>query len=424
MTGLSSIGLYLPRQCAPGAGGEHRSAHSDEDALTMAVEAAHRCLEEVEPLTFGGLFFASVTSPYRATQLASAIATACDLPRDIVTADFTGSARAGLAALSAGVRAVEGGVRKVLVVAADRECDACSDGAVAVVVDSKARLCRFQAAAAVAEDLTFQGAPTDDDGRRTLRDLAEVIERVINEHGVGADQLAALAVGGADDDVLARLADLVGVDATRHLIRSHVTAVAALGTPQPLFELAAALERAAAGDRIVVAANAEGAEALLFEAADGAGPNACRPGLLELMKRGSASGEPLAALEGPRVWDDGSVPEPSVTIDLRALQQATRFYGTRCAACGGVEFPETTTCRSCGTREGLEPAKLAKQGRVVAQDVESAHASVELEDGAQVDLEVTDGAPSGLSAGAAVRLTFRRAGPNLPPRYAWKTRLV
>ncbi len=423
MTGVSSIGLYLPRQRVSGASGQRSVAYADEDAFTMAVEAAHRCLEEVEPLTFGGLFFASVTSPYRESQLSSAIATACDLPRDIVTADFTGSVRSGLAALTAAVRAVEAGVRKVLVVTADCRRAHSGDGAVAVVVDAKARLCRFLAAAAVAEDFMFQVVESDTgDARRSLRDTAEVVERVINEYGVGADQLAALAVGGVGDEVASRLADLVGVDAERHLAIGHRGAVGSLGSPEPLLGLAGALERAAPGDRIVVAANGQGAEAVLFEATDAVGMGLCRPPLADAVQQIEAEAAGAAApLVGPSVWDPPRGAGEATSV-LRSLQRSTRLYGTRCPSCGGVQFPEAQECGACGTREGLEPAKLAKRGCVVEIDVAGGRVTVELEGGGRIDLEPTDGRPAAVAA--PVQLTFRRAAPTAPTRYAWKVRLA
>ncbi|MDG2305952.1 MAG: hypothetical protein P8R42_15150 [Candidatus Binatia bacterium] len=420
MSGLSSIGLYLPRHQIARDDRAVAAANGDEDAFTMAVEAAHRCLEEVEPLTFGGLFFASVTSPYREAQLASAIATACDLPRDIVTADFGGSPRAGLSALISAVRAVDGGVRKVLVVAADCRLGGHGDGAVAAVVDSKASLCGFLATAAVAEDVTFQGAAerVEDEAARSLRDLAEVVERVINEYGVGADQLSALALGGSEEEGAVRLAEMVGIDPNAHLVSSHVAEVGALGSPEALFQLAVALERAEQGDRIVVASNGEGAEAVLFEAMAGAG--AGRPAVRAILDRQLPPSSPTDASVGPLVWDESFRAEPA---DERSLQQTTRLYGTRCAACHAVQFPQAAECSACGTKDGLEPAKLRKCGHVTSVDPSTGAAMVELQDGGCLQVAITDTASAAVSPGGEVRLTLRRNSPGAAARYTWKARL-
>mgnify|MGYP001003023842 CR=1 FL=1 len=272
MVGISSIGIYVPRSRLDRAlvakawgkkqpAGEKAVAHFDEDALTMAVEAGHRCLADFDPSAFDGLFFASTSAPYREKQVASVVATACDLPREIVTADFSGSVRAGLTALTAALRTVaSGGAKRILVVASDcrpAEPDGdleglFGDGAVAVVVDAKARLAAFEGAAAVAEEFTFQWRTDAGDAVQAqdqrfslthgyLRDLGEVIGRVLNEHGVGNEQLAALAVGSPDARAAQDLAKAVGIDAKTQLVPSLIAQIGVLGSPDPLLLLGAAL---------------------------------------------------------------------------------------------------------------------------------------------------------------------------------------
>ena len=90
MVGISSIGIYVPRSRLDRAligkawgrkqpPGEKAVAHFDEDALTMAVAAALRCIGDGDAASIDGLFFASTSSPYREKQVASYVATACDL---------------------------------------------------------------------------------------------------------------------------------------------------------------------------------------------------------------------------------------------------------------------------------------------------------------------------------------------------------
>src|SRR5256712_13669469 len=131
MVGITRIGTYSPRRRLDRAliakawgarvpAGTRTVAGLDEDALTMATDALLACLGDLDPAGFDALYFASTSSPYLEKQVASMIATAADLRRDIVVADLAGSVRAGLAALRAaldGVRA--GSLRKALVAAAD-----------------------------------------------------------------------------------------------------------------------------------------------------------------------------------------------------------------------------------------------------------------------------------------------------------------
>src|SRR2546429_3400708 len=130
MVGITRIGTYFPRRRLDRAliakawgtrvpAGTRTVAGLDEDALTMATDAVLACLGDADPAAFDALYFASTSSPYLEKQVASMIATAADLRRDVVVADLAGSVRAGVAALRAaldGVRA--GGLRTALVAAA------------------------------------------------------------------------------------------------------------------------------------------------------------------------------------------------------------------------------------------------------------------------------------------------------------------
>ncbi|HZR82207.1 MAG TPA: OB-fold domain-containing protein [Candidatus Binatia bacterium] len=465
MVGISSIAVYVPRSrldrglIAKAWGrkqppGEKAVAHYDEDALTMAVAAAHRCFADVDPSTIDGLFFASTSSPYREKQVASVVATACDLPRAILTADFTGSVRAGLSAVSAAIRAVQSGAaRRVLVAVADSrpaepEGDLeglFGDAAAAVVIDGKARLARFEGAAAVAEEFTSQWRTDRGDAVQAqdarfalthgyLRDMAEVIERVMNEGGVGTDQLAALAAGHPDARAAQDLAKAVGIDAKVQLVPSLVGSIGITGSPDPLLLLAAALERGKPGDRIVAAAFGEGAEALLFTAGEGAGAGACRPALADAV----ASKLPLSSYEQylkyRRVLGQDETPVELVSnvLEHRELQQDARLYGSRCSGCGMVQYPMARVCLACKKRESLEPVKLKKSGKIFTYTVDHLAANLEhpmgmavvdLDGGGRVYVQMTDSAPEEVQIGAPVELTFRRlhaGGDNY--NYYWKAR--
>jgi 3-hydroxy-3-methylglutaryl CoA synthase len=115
MVGIAQYGAYIPRLrlerrlIAEAWGtrqpaGETAVANYDEDAFTMAVEAATVCVGEQRDVN--GVYFASTSPPYWEKQISSFIATACDFPREIFTADFGGSVRCGVSALLAAARAV------------------------------------------------------------------------------------------------------------------------------------------------------------------------------------------------------------------------------------------------------------------------------------------------------------------------------
>src|SRR5881392_2281857 len=104
MVGITRIGAYFPRRRLDRAliakawgtrvpAGTRTVAGLDEDALTMATDAVLACLGDADPAAFDALYFASTSSPYLEKQVASMIATAADLRRDVVVADLAGSER-------------------------------------------------------------------------------------------------------------------------------------------------------------------------------------------------------------------------------------------------------------------------------------------------------------------------------------------
>src|SRR5262245_52364215 len=127
MVGVTRIATYFPRRRLDRAligkawgarvpAGTRTVAGIDEDALTMAVDAVLAL--DGDPAAYDALYFASTSSPYLEKQVASVIATAADLRRDVAVADFGGSVRAGLAALRVALDGVRAGALRVALVAA------------------------------------------------------------------------------------------------------------------------------------------------------------------------------------------------------------------------------------------------------------------------------------------------------------------
>src|SRR6058998_3388851 len=107
--GLSGVGGDVPRYqlsgrtlaqvWGGGASGERAVANDDEDAITMATEAALDAMAGRESSRIDACFFASTSAPYVEKSNATLLATVVDLPIPTLTADITGSLRAGTTAL-------------------------------------------------------------------------------------------------------------------------------------------------------------------------------------------------------------------------------------------------------------------------------------------------------------------------------------
>ena len=284
MLGITGYGFYVPRfrleRAAIGRAwgskqgpGERAVANYDEDALTLAAEAAADALAGTASLP-DGLLFASTSSPYGEKQVSSFIATVCDLPRAIWTADLGGSARAGLSGVLAAWQAVAAGMRSdVLVAAADVRLSEpqgelegwFGDGGAALRIGREKVLAELVDQSCVSEEFThfwrtddsrfvqlFSGRFSDTYGY--VRDMGEAIRVLLERQHLGPERVARLVVATPDARAGIDLAKDLGFDPKRQLATPPHATVGSTGVADPLFALISALETASAGDLIIVGA--------------------------------------------------------------------------------------------------------------------------------------------------------------------------
>jgi 3-hydroxy-3-methylglutaryl CoA synthase len=463
MIGITGYGCYLPRyrldrkliSQAWGSSqpaGEIAVANYDEDALTMGTEAALQCFGDGMPQA-DALYFASTSAPYAEKQVASVIATACDLPRKVQTADFTGSVRAGMSALLAAVNAVRAGARQdVVVVAADNRTAApeseleglLGDAAGVLRVGGDGVLAEIVDVASVSEEFThlwrmgsekfleaFPGKFSNTFGY--VRDLAEAIEEILSRQQLAPDAIAHLAVYSPDMRAAADLAKKLRLDPKRQLVPPPVLSVGSAGVADPFLGLAAVLDEAGPGEYIVVAGYGEGADAVLLRTTD----ELSRRRAPQSWKHWVESSQRLASYEKYLkfrriVGGENGGEAINNVLEFKELKQDIRMYGSRCESCGTVQFPLARVCIKCKGRDCLVDQKLTKEGTVFTFTVDHLIANiehplpmavVELDGGGRLYLQVTDFDVEDVEIGLPVRLTFRRlhdGGGN--HNYFWKVR--
>jgi hydroxymethylglutaryl-CoA synthase len=114
--GILGYGAYLPKYrikaeeyrkawgnfSAPGVKEKSLPGY-DEDIVTMAIEAAHNATNYagIDPSSLGTLYLATTSGPYVEKPLSSTLAAALVGNREVRTADFMGSTKAGSSALLA-----------------------------------------------------------------------------------------------------------------------------------------------------------------------------------------------------------------------------------------------------------------------------------------------------------------------------------
>jgi 3-hydroxy-3-methylglutaryl CoA synthase/uncharacterized OB-fold protein len=461
MSGITRLATYLPRRRLDRAliaqawgsrtpPGSRTVAAVDEDALTMAVDAALACVGDADPAAFDALSFASTSAPYLEKQVASVVATAIDLPRDAAVADFGGSTRAGLAALRAACDAVRAGsLARPLVVAADvRPAEPGSDleaqlgdGAACVALGRDDVIAELVSAAAVSEAFTYAWRT---DAQRYVqvadarfgnqygvaRDVPEAVVAALRKADLPPARVATLCLATPDARAAADAAKRIGCDPKTQL--APALDVGVLGTPDPLVLLGRALETARPGDFVVVAAYGEGADALVFRATDALAARRPAP-LAERLGGGMAvpSYERWLRARGVLPSDVGGETVPTY-LEWKELKQDVRLYGSRCEACGLVQYPQALVCIGCQTRDRMADVKLAKTGTVFTYTLDNLAqvpehpmpmVVVDLDGGGRLYLQGTDCAEGDIAVGARVRLTFRRLHEAGGDRnYFWKVR--
>lgn len=464
MAGILATSAYVPRWRLPREviarewggvpmGGEKAVANHDEDALTMAVNAA-LALEGA-----GGapdaVWFASTTAPYLEKQSATTIAAVLDLPPTVRTTDVGSSLRAGTSALLAAVDAVaSGNATRALVTASDCRLgqpessgeQSWGDAAAAVVVGAETGGAEILATFTVADEFlgTWRTAAQDfphglpggafEAKQSYGRVLVDAAKGALTAAKIAPDRLATVVLPTPQPRAPLAVAKALGIDPKRQLQDGLWMQVGDTGVAQPLLVLAAALERAKADDVILLLGYGDGADAIVLRAT-GASPHAgASIGRQIETKRTLPSYGRYARFRRLMRRDPGVPDQASPVIMFRDRAELLPLHGGRCTACGVVQFPRHRVCIECARAEGLDDVRLARRGTLftfthdhVAESADPpvTHGVVDLDGGGRLYLQLTDCDADQVALDMPLELTFRRlhegGGFN---NYFWKARPV
>lgn len=469
--GIRSFGAFIPRRrlqraaiaaahswAFPGLKGQAKGERSmcgwDEDAITMAVEAGRDALRGLAVESIGGITLASTSAPYADLNNAVLVGAALRLAPRAASADAGGSTRAGLSAL---IEACRRGGEDRLVIASEKrsakpgsaqEMQAgCGAGAM-VVGEGDGLLARFLGAETVSVPFFdhFRKSGRDFDygwEERWIRDEGVVkivpaaVKRLLERLGLDAAKVAHFGMSGGPAKTDAAVARQLKL-APERILPDLQAQVGDTGTAHPLLLLAGALERARAGEVIVIASFAQGCEVVAFESVRTAAP-AGRRGLAGSLAARIEETAYLKLLsnDGHLELDWGMRAETdhktALTQVYRSADQIFGFVGGRCHACGAVQFPRLPTCVNCGAADSQEPRPLldepAKVATYTADWLQYSPSPplymglVQFDAGARVLMEIVDVGPEGIDVGTPLTMTFRikeRDRLRGWDRYFWK----
>ena len=345
--------LHLALSRVAWRGGRRACAERDEDAVTLAAEAAMALLGRRDDAGRpGALVLATTTPPYRLGGNVQPLAEILDLADDVVALELTATAADGLAALRVAAALAAPG-RPALAVAAHRGSQLRGeegDGAVALLVGSEPEAMRLELGPARAEEARQRWALAGDAPEREA------------DPTLTAAQVEARARAAADG-APAGLVSLAGARTTARLER-------ALGGPgDPVASRAGFLGSAHAAARLLAGAGV--AQALVVTAngvtqgaratpGPGAGPAAARAAAA------LAAGAEADRLPAVEARAEDFAPYQSLPRAARERGQDLRLAAVRCRGCGRIVYPPpTASCPSCGAAGPHEGARLGREGTVL-----------------------------------------------------------
>ncbi len=442
MIGLLGYGAYLPAYRLgrdSGVRGTRVVASFDEDATTMAVEAA-RDLAGPGPAS---VWWASTTPPYLDKTNAAAVHAALRLPIDVPVADLVGSARSTFAGIRAAL--ATGG----LVTAAD------------VRVGKPGSLDERAGGDGAAALLFGEGEPIAE-VLGTAAETIEVLDRWREPHRATGEQweerFGAEQYAGPIRAVATRILADAGLEQADHVVltsgnagvtkrpgamvegalSSTTSPIGFSGAADPLIGLAAVLDVAGPGETVLVLSAVDGCDGLLLRTTDLLPGRRSRRSVGSQIEAGREVPYPtylswrgLLERELPRRPEPD---RPAGPPSARAVSWKFGFAGGRCTQCGFLHLPPLRVCRACGAADAMEPVPAGDlKGTVATFTIDRLAYSpsppvvavvVDFAGGGRTTLEAADADPEAVEVGSEVELVFRRlftAGG--VHNYFWKARV-
>ncbi|MGD8266848.1 MAG: 3-oxoacyl-[acyl-carrier-protein] synthase III C-terminal domain-containing protein [Desulfobacterales bacterium] len=477
MFGITSYGVYLPRLrlsraavvqgmgwFAPAimtvAQGERAMCNWDEDSLTMAVAAARDCSVGRDKTALDGLYLASTTLPFADRQNAGIVAAALHLDPRMITADFSASQKAGTTALITALEAVQSGARRnMLVAAADaRQTKAAGmhemwfgDGAATFSLGRDDVIAAYLGSYSISCDFVdhYRGAERRFDTmweERWVRDagysrmIPEAVNGLLSQLGMNADDVDHLVYPCFFKAAHRKIAQQMGFAPDRLIDNLHAVC-GETGTAHPFLMMAAALEAAAPGDRIVMVGFGQGCNALCFEVTPAIADLPPRIGFKGALANKQSTDNYFRYLKFRDLLQTemgirAEAPsQTAATVLWRKHAMLLGLVGGRCQACGTPQFPKAVICVNpdCGawhTQEDYPFTDLPARVKTftgdmlsVSVDPPAIYGIVQFEGGGRLMADFTDCVLEDLKVGLPVRMAFKRRGIDRQrgfSNYFWK----
>ena len=468
MSSIVSYGAYVPfnrlqrdtisQALGVQAGPGRRAVASyDEDAVTMAVEAARACLSAAGDATPAVVSFATTDPPYLEKLNAATVHAALDLPAEARAVDLACSVRSGLAGLLEAVDLAAAG-RSVLATMSDIRIGAPEgaaergggDAAAAFLVAADGGIADVAATYSETHEYlaTWRSA-----GQRFIRSWEErfaltqayqpLLERaaraLLERAGAGPDRVAAAVLDAPNPRAAAAVAKALGL-AGEQVVDPLLGEVGHSGAAHAGLLLASALDRSRPGDLILVLSVSDGVDGLVLEATDARASYRPRRTVASLVESRRddlpytryLKWRGLLETEPPRRPDPQ---KPAAPPSLRSERWKFAFVGSQCEECGAYHLPPQIVCVACRANGRMKPVPFADRRASIrtftvdrlafTPQPPMVVAVIDFEGGGRFESELTDCQPDNVAIGRQVEMTFRRLyTADGVHNYFWKARLA
>lgn len=460
MFGITAYGAYIPRTRLSKAAiadandwfdpslrglakGERSVCNWDEDTITMAVEAGQDCLSVLDAGSVNTLYLASTTLPFLDRQNSVVVSQALNLGDQLRTMDVAASQRAGTSALISMLESGASGSGNALLVASEHRRSKCGsraemlwgDGAAALGVGAEEVIAEYLGSETYVTDFVdhYRGEDSTLDyewEERWIRDegymksVPQAVSRLLEKAGVKAADIAHFVLASDQARTPAAVAKKMGISAEA-LVDNHIGSVGVSGVAHPILLLTAALEKAAAGDLILVAGFGQGTDAVLFRAIDKIKDKQPKTGFAGALARRREDANynrflSFNNLVEREVGKRGEMDKQSYLAAMyRRKDLLTGFVGGKCRSCGTIQIPKENYCVNpeCGELDSQDDYPMsAVQGRVKTWTADrltfdwnppAYFGLVEFEGGGRLMMDFTEVEPGSIDTGVPVSMHFR-----------------
>ncbi len=463
MSGIVRYGSYVPffrlqRASLGGGKGERAAASYDEDAVSMAVEAARDALRDelrggsAAPDT---LLFATISPPYVEKLNAATIQTALDLPTATCALDLGNSTRAGATLLAVAADLARAG-RRVLACAGEVTVGAPGGGREAMGGDGAAAFvfgpddeaaARVIASASCTEvfldtwrspDMRFPKQWEERFGADIhVPAFGELLQRTLKLAGQKPADITRVILDGTNDRAVKAVLRVAGFK-PEQTVEDLSASVGRAGAAHAGLMLAHALDQAQPGERILVAVAADGGDALVLEVTDQIARARPQHSVASWIaaKRNDLGYTAYLKWRGVLDFEPPRRPDPQAPAappTRRSERWKYAFFGCRCKACGTAQLPPQRVCVACQAVDQREQVPFADAAcKVTTFTIDhlayslqppTVVAVVDFDQGGRFTCQLTDVDPGKVGIGDELEMTFRNMySAGGVQNYFWKAR--